>query len=113
MVHCSEDELTAAKIKASSIEKLCKVVLLTKGKKGSAVLTEGKKTEIPAFPTKETDATGAGDTYTTAFVCKFLKTNDIKESALFASAAASLAVEGVGIASLPTEKQVRERMNNI
>jgi ribokinase len=51
---------------------------------------------IPAFATHAVDPTGAGDAYAGSFISEFERTEHVVESALFASAAASLMVEQIG-----------------
>jgi sugar/nucleoside kinase (ribokinase family) len=90
----------------SSIPEICekvnspraKAILVTFGERGSVVYDciRERVRPIPAYKTKVADPTGTGDTYLSSFVYNYLKTQDIVDSAYFASAAASFVVEGMG-----------------
>lgn len=109
-IHCSEDDLAGTGIRPGHLAKKCKLVILTNGYKGSIIIGENKSIQIPAFKTKTTDITGAGDTYMAGFVKKFLQSNDVKESGIFGGAVASFCVEGLGISGLKDEKHVIKRI---
>lgn len=95
----------------------CKIVLLTKGRKGSEVFWKedgmGISRKIPYFKTNTVDETGAGDVYMAGFIYYFLKTKNPEKSALFASSLASFSVENFGLNSLIglTEEKVLKRGN--
>jgi sugar/nucleoside kinase (ribokinase family) len=72
------------------------VPIVTLADRGSILLNGDELYRIPAFTTTAIDPTGAGDVYAGSFITEYLRTNDIIESALFASAAASIMVEQVG-----------------
>jgi len=52
--------------------------------------------EIPAYPSRVGDPTGAGDAFCGGFLAGFQKTNDPLMSALYGSVSASLTIEGSG-----------------
>jgi hypothetical protein len=74
------------------------IVVAKRGGRGQAVLdVDGKhKWEIPAYPARLADPTGAGDAYCGGFLAGLKKTYDPLQAALHGSVAASLAVEGSG-----------------
>lgn len=72
------------------------VPIVTLADRGSVLLNDDDVYRIPAFQTNAVDPTGAGDVYGGSFITEFGKTGDVVESALFASAAASIMVEQVG-----------------
>ena len=72
------------------------VPIVTLAERGSLLLKDGHLYRIPAFATHAIDPTGAGDVYAGSFISEFARTGDLVESALFASAAASLMVEQIG-----------------
>jgi len=72
------------------------VPIVTLAERGSVILNRDELYRIPAFPTTAIDPTGAGDVYAGSFITEYLRTNDLVESALFASAAGSIMVEQVG-----------------
>lgn len=71
--------------------------------KGALLYKDNESFAIPANNNKALDATGAGDSFAGAFLAKYLKSNDIKESALFANDIASWVVEHIG--SRPSANQ--------
>ena len=86
------DEATARVLGAGVRE-----VLITRGSRGSMVLTGGAALEIEAVPPRRVaDATGCGDTYLAAYMAHRLTGADRAECARFAAAAASLNIETLG-----------------
>ena len=82
------------------------VLLVTLGESGARLHTEGTWHNIPAFPAREVDPTGAGDVFAAAYAVRFRETRDPIESARFASAAASLSVRGHSTSTIPTRPQI-------
>ena len=87
------------------------VFILTKGRRGATMRHGGRWFDIPPYPAREADPTGAGDVFAAAFLIRYFDTNDACAAALFASCAASLKVEGLGVAAIPTREQVQQRTN--
>lgn len=73
-----------------------KVVVITRGAKSPIGFDGREKVEVPVFKTKVVDTTGAGDSFFAGFVCRYLKTKDLKESIRFANAAASIVIRHPG-----------------
>lgn len=87
--------------------------IVTLREKGCVVVTKTDKFEIPAFPVKAVDCTGAGDVYCAGFLAEYLRTKDARKSALFANITSSFVVEstgGVTAQRMPTSSMVYERM---
>ena len=70
--------------------------IITLAERGSVLVHDNCAWRIPAYKTNAIDPTGAGDVYGGSFIVEYLRTHDYVESALFASAAASMMVEQVG-----------------
>ena len=87
------------------------IFILTKGKSGAVMRYEGRWFNIPAYPAREADPTGAGDVFAATFLIRYFETNDAFAASLFASCAASLKVEGNGAAAIPTRAQIQCRMS--
>jgi len=85
------------------------IVFVTLGEKG-AYLADGTVSFVPAFHANTVDPTGAGDTFCAAFLSEYLKCNDTKRAARFASAAASFVVEKKGPNGFASRNDVLERM---
>ena len=89
-------------------------VIITLGSKGSVISNNSDLIEIPGFKTKVKDTTGAGDVYCAAFLKKYLESNDLYESGIYASAASSLIIEktgGVSIKRMATDTEVKDLIN--
>ena len=86
-------------------------VVVTQAERGSDLHDDGVTTHIRAFAVPEVvDQTGAGDAFAASLALALADGLDLVEAATFASAAASFAVEGLGIARLADRSRVRERM---
>ena len=100
-----------------------RLILLTRGGASARLFTPSIDREIPGFPVRALDATGAGDSFTAAFwAATFRKGSESLEQTLsdeaalvaacrFAHAAASLTVQSPGaIPALPTKSTVEARL---
>jgi ribokinase len=76
----------------------CEIVVVKRAAAGQAVLdvSGGHKWEIPAYPARPADPTGAGDSYAGGFLAGFKATYNPLQAALHANISASLKVEGSG-----------------
>jgi 1D-myo-inositol 3-kinase len=90
--------------------RLTRIAVMTQGARGCVVFTQGQQRQIPGFPAREIDPTGAGDVFAAAFLIRLQETGDPFESARFANATASFCVEAPGVTGIPTRKQVEERL---
>jgi sugar/nucleoside kinase (ribokinase family) len=75
--------------------------VLTAGARGALLFVNGERYEVPPRPTREVDATGAGDVFAATFMIHYQHAGDPWEAAAAASCAASLSVEADGIAGVP------------
>jgi len=75
--------------------KYCKNLIVTKGSLGSCWINENIL--IPTEESEVRDVAGAGDTYLSAFVVKYITSNDVKESMKYANKAATFAVSKQGV----------------
>ncbi len=90
-------------------------IVLTAGTDGGIVLREGPIERYSAVPSDRTvDPTGAGDVFLAALAAAWLLTGEAVTAAglRFAAAAASCSVEGVGLAGVPTRRQVAARLRS-
>jgi sugar/nucleoside kinase (ribokinase family) len=74
------------------------VVVVKRGGQGQAIYdVKGKhKWEVPAYPSRPADPTGAGDAFSGGYLAGFGKTYDPLQAALYGNVSASLKVEGSG-----------------
>lgn len=86
--------------------------ILTRGHNGATLFElDGTAQHWPALPATPVDPTGAGDCFAAAFMVRLAETDDVALAMRFALAAGALAVEGSGIAGLPTREAIEARMN--
>lgn len=76
----------------------CEIVVVKRGGLGQAVYdVKGKhKWEVPAYPARPADPTGAGDAFCGGYLAGFKKTYDPLQAALYGNVSASLKIEGSG-----------------
>ncbi|RMF45647.1 MAG: carbohydrate kinase family protein [Anaerolineae bacterium] len=74
----------------------CDIVVIKRGRGGQWVYDAAshKRWEIPAYPSREMDPTGAGDAFAGGLLAAFCRTFDPLEAALYGNVAASLTIEG-------------------
>ncbi|HEY8758916.1 MAG TPA: PfkB family carbohydrate kinase [Candidatus Limnocylindria bacterium] len=86
-------------------------VVVTEAERGSELHARGRTDHVPAFAVAEViDQTGAGDAFAASLALGLAEGLPMIEAATFASAAASFAVEGLGMSRLADRARVRERM---
>jgi sugar/nucleoside kinase (ribokinase family) len=103
-VKASEEEARFLDIKSQ-------MKAITKGGRGVTIFAE-ETYEIPAFPARIVDCIGAGDIFCGAFLVRYFETKDVYEAGIFASAAASLSCEATGISSIPTRREITEKVKS-
>jgi len=76
----------------------CEYVVIKRGKHGQLLyeVDTKRKWEIPAYPARVEDVTGAGDAFGGGFMAGFCRDYDPLEGVLFGNVSASLNVEGNG-----------------
>lgn len=88
-------------------------IVLTAGVGGGIAVRDGALTRYRAVPAGNLgDPTGAGDVFLAALLTAWLLTGDLATAATlrFAAAAASCAVDGLGLAGVPSRAQVASRL---
>ncbi|MDY4609700.1 MAG: carbohydrate kinase family protein [Sphaerochaetaceae bacterium] len=73
-----------------------RILLLTNGAQGVELRQGDVEEHVPAFQVPAVDTTGAGDTFNGAFLHAFLSGASLRQAAVFASAAAAIAVQKLG-----------------
>jgi 1D-myo-inositol 3-kinase len=109
-IFVSEEDLPPAETEETLARWASQVPLIffTLGYRGSRLWRNGRWQEVPAFPAREVDPTGAGDVFAAAFLARYLETDDVTQAALFAAAAAAVSVEAAGTASVPTRAETEK-----
>jgi len=91
-----------------------KIVIVTMGAKGALLSVEGAQYNIPSCqPTVLVDPTGAGDVFIGAFLSEYIGGKELLWCASIGSAAASMAVEGIGSTYFGKREEVVERAMNL
>lgn len=90
------------------MRKCSRIVVLTKGEDGAIIYEQGKEpVRTYAFKLRKEevkDFTGAGDTYTSAFLIFYEKTGDVRFASVIASLYAAIKItgmNGIGMESIP------------
>ena len=85
------------------ISKSCKLVCITKGEKGSTLISGSKLKNYKTIRASNVDETGAGDVWAITFsVFYYIFKKQIDESAMFANIAASISIEGIADSNIPS-----------
>lgn len=76
----------------------CSFVVIKRGAAGQYIWDRSsrRRWQVPAYPARVVDATGAGDAYCGGFLAGLQETGDPLEAALRGSVSASLTIEGTG-----------------
>jgi ribokinase len=91
----------------------CEVIVIKRGGRGQYVYerSTGKKWDIPAYPSRLVDPTGAGDVFCGGFLAGFAATLDPLQAAMQGNISASFSIEGSGalylLDSMPGLAQAR------
>ena len=72
------------------------IIVLKRRKRGATLLEERTKIDVPAYPVKEVDPTGAGDSFDAGFLCGLLENRPIEECGRIAAAAGALNASAFG-----------------
>jgi hypothetical protein len=72
------------------------LVVMTRGEKGATIFDDQRQTHIGAYATDAVDPTGAGDTFSAAFLYALATHATPEQAGRLAAAAASIVVEGQG-----------------
>lgn len=102
-------KLTEPKKIVSKLLEYCSgIVVLKLGEKGCLVGRGSDLFSVKAFKVKAIQTTGAGDEFNAAFLSHFMKTHDLRKSAIFANAAGAIYTTRIGRDRFPTEETVKE-----
>lgn len=113
----SREEIEAATGKSDLLQSIkrvnmygAKIVIVTRGVKGSLLYAKGRVYEIPASkPRVVVDTTGAGDIFIGAFLAEYIQEKDPVWCACVGSASASFVAEKLGPRGFGCKKEVYER----
>jgi sugar/nucleoside kinase (ribokinase family) len=106
----SDEDTEDAHALARQLAAVDAVAIVTRGHLGATLFTGSGERVIPAAPARAVDPTGAGDIFATAFTVRYVETEDLAAAGAFAAVAGALAVEGHGLAGIPTRGAVEARL---
>jgi sugar/nucleoside kinase (ribokinase family) len=89
---------------------LGETICITEGEQGSRIWHDGLWTTIPAVDSNPVDLTGAGDIWATTFSIALREGRDLEQAGLYASTAAAISIESVGLNGCPSREQVEARL---
>ena len=107
----SEEDLVDRSVLPAYAAK-AKLLVVTEARRGAYFYERGAGPfRSSAFkPARESDPTGAGDVFATAFFTQYRRTGDAMASADFANCVASFSLEKRAWQGIPTDAQVQERL---
>lgn len=109
-VQNEEDAERAAKV---LLEKGVGTVIITLGSKGAFIYDKTHKELVPSYKVKAVDTTAAGDVFNGALSVALSEGKNLKDSVLFANAAAALSVTKLGAQpSAPYKKDIFGMLEN-
>jgi len=111
VVVMSEEDIAPFPEIVSEYIEVAKIVILTRGDRGSTTFYDGKTINFPAFSVPTVDPTGAGDVFALAFLREFHRTSDLHKASVFANCTASFVVEKRGTEGIPDLEQVLFRFS--
>lgn len=106
----SEEDVAQQPGAIDRLADLARIMVVTQGSAGATLYLGGQTVHHPAFEADEIDPTGAGDVFAAAFLIRFRETGDPHAATQFAHATASLAIEGLGVHSIPARERVEHRL---
>jgi sugar/nucleoside kinase (ribokinase family) len=85
-----------------------RVLAVTEAAAGAVLYWNGDRRRFRAPQVQEVDATGAGDVFAAAFFVRLVATRDPWEATRFATLVASCSITRVGLAGIPTTREIEE-----
>lgn len=73
-----------------------KTIIMTRGSRGSSLITENETVHFPAFPVEPVDTTAAGDAFVSGFAVAYAEGKSFPEAVRYGNAAGALASTKLG-----------------
>ncbi|MFK7981345.1 MAG: PfkB family carbohydrate kinase [Saprospiraceae bacterium] len=108
----SDEDISGYESLFPSIVEQIPIVVMTRGNKAATVFKGGQQQDFPTYPTKVVDPTGAGDTFATGFLVKYLSTKNIRQAMSYGHVVASFCIESKGLKGLKNLDKVEKRYQN-
>jgi len=95
----------------NEIQTYVKHIVVTKASDGADVYYNGEMFWFGSYQTKAIDSTGAGDTFSTAYLIEFARNQNVESACVFAHCAASIVIEGIGLSTVPDAHSILDRIS--
>ncbi|MGD9934407.1 MAG: PfkB family carbohydrate kinase [Dehalococcoidia bacterium] len=109
----SDEDTADAAALARQIAAAGAVAIVTHGPAGATRYDGLTTVTRPAAVATPTDPTGAGDCFAMAYSVRFAETGDADAAFSFGLTAGALAVEGIGIAGIPSRAAIEDRLTKV
>ncbi len=109
IIFLSTEDIQEAPHYLNDIIAHCNHIVVTDNENGATVSYINESYHYPSIPTQVVDATGAGDTFATAYALDYYQQKNITSACAFAHSAASLIIETVGLSQIPKLEDIRAR----
>lgn len=106
----SEEDVAGDEATLAAYAAALPLLVVTRGRRGTRWHTPAGWHTAPAYRTSEVDPTGAGDVFAAAFLVRLAETGAPREAAHFANAAASYAIEALGLSGVPDRAAIEARV---
>ena len=106
VVSFSREDVGGDEAYLDALAKRARLMVVTDGWRGVTVYQHGATHQVPPRPTREVEPTGAGDVFAAAFLIRLAETGAPLVAARFANVVASMSVEAIGIAGIPSRQRV-------
>jgi hypothetical protein len=90
-----------------------RILVVTEGPAGCVVYWNGDRRRFRPPAVQEVDATGAGDVFSACFFIRLFQTRDPWEAGRFATILAAHTVTRVGLAGIPTAREIEEGQTEV
>jgi len=105
----STEDIAEAPHYLNFIIEQCDHVIVTDNENGATVYYKNESYHYPSIPSQVIDATGAGDTFATAYAIDYYQNKNITSACSFAHSAASCIIENTGLSHIPQLSEILSR----
>lgn len=110
-VFLSYEDISQQQNIVEKLKSLGNTIVITNDQMGADIYSKGHIYNLPSWPTSVIDPTGAGDTFATAFLIEYIKSGDLKTSAIMGHCAASLVIESNNMVVDALSDRMNQRYN--
>ncbi|MBX3045589.1 MAG: hypothetical protein KF698_01180 [Anaerolineales bacterium] len=100
------EDIGGDQARIDSMAALCPILLVTEGRAGATLYTQGEATRIETPTVEEVDPTGAGDVFAATFLLQLQRSGEPLQAAALAAQVAAHSVTRPGLAGIPTQDKL-------